>query len=137
MSAKTEMLTKIEFAAARLMLSRARSAWGRGVNDYAVDLLDDLKEAVAGEWVKPETLKDWKGLRSALLNGAPDWSAYSWGGFALIYDDDIAKRLCNPTEYKRTRGGERRPNAREEWLDVQARALRQAAAVAAREMGVK
>ena len=137
MSAKTEILTKIEFAAARLMLSRARSAWGRGVNDYAVDLLDELKEAVAGDWVKPAALQDWKGLCSALLNGADSWSAYSWGGSALIYDYDIAKRLCNPTEYKRTRGGERRPNAREEWLDVQARALRQAAAVVAREMGVK
>lgn len=137
MSAKSEMLARIESATVRIMLSKARSAWARGVNNYAVDLLDDLKESVAGEWVKPETLEDWKGLRAALLNGARDWSAYSWGGSALIYDGDIAKALCNPTEYKRTRGGERRPNAREEWLDVQARALRQASAVVAREMGVK
>lgn len=136
MSTKTETLARIESATVRIMLSKVRSAWARGVNNYAVDLLGDLKESVSGEWVKPETLKDRNGLRAALLNGAQDWSAYSWGGSALIYDGDIAKALCNPTEYKRTRGGERRPNAREEWLDVQARALRQAAALVAREMGV-
>lgn len=66
-------------------------------------------------------------LRDALLNGAGDWSQYSWGGCALIYDQEIAKALCNPTELKKTRNGERRPNSREEWLDVQARALGQAA----------
>lgn len=136
MSTKTETLARIESATVRIMLSKARSAWARGVNNYAVDLLDDLKEAVSGDWVKPEMLNDRKGLRAALLNGAQDWSAYSWGGSALVYDWDIAKALCNPTEYKRTRGGERRPNAREEWLDVQARALRQAAVLVAREMGV-
>lgn len=45
---------------------------------------------------------------------------------ALVYDGDIAAALCNPSELKKTRNGERRPNSQEEWLDVQARALRQA-----------
>nr|DAP26633.1 MAG TPA: hypothetical protein [Bacteriophage sp.] len=62
-----------------------------------------------------------------MLNGAQDWEQYSWGGSALIYDYDIAERLCCPSELKKTRNGERRPNSREEWLDVQARALYQAA----------
>ncbi|HZK45919.1 MAG TPA: hypothetical protein VFD34_06795, partial [Clostridia bacterium] len=62
-----------------------------------------------------------------LLNGADNWNQYSYGGSALIYDGDIAERLCSPSEYKRSREGERRPNSREEWLDVQARALNQAA----------
>lgn len=62
-----------------------------------------------------------------MLNGADSWSQYSWGGSALIYDGDIAERLCSPSEYKRSREGERRPNSQEEWLDVQARALFQAA----------
>ena len=61
-----------------------------------------------------------------MLNGAQDWEQYSWGGSALIYDGDIAERLCCPSELKKTRNGERRPNSREEWLDVQARALYQA-----------
>ena len=45
---------------------------------------------------------------------------------SLIYNEDIAERLCTPSELKKTRHGERRPNAREEWLDTQARALFQA-----------
>lgn len=62
-----------------------------------------------------------------LLNGADNWNQYSRGGCYLVYDADIAELLCTPSELKRTRNGERRPNGREEWLDVQARALHQAA----------
>ena len=61
-----------------------------------------------------------------LLNGADSWGQYSWGGCSLIYNGDIAERLCSPSEFKKCREGERRPNAREEWLDTQARALYQA-----------
>jgi hypothetical protein len=62
----------------------------------------------------------------ALLNGAADWNQYSWDGCSLCYDGQIAERLCTPSELKKTRHGERRPNSREEWLDTQARALFQA-----------
>lgn len=97
----------------------ARSAWDRAVQADAVDLVaafDALEEL--------PTLPS--ALTRELLNGASDWDAYSWGGCALVYDTDIAEHYCTPSELKRTRGGERRPNASEEWLDVQARALRQA-----------
>lgn len=40
---------------------------------------------------------------------------------------DIAARVCTPSELKRTHNGERYPNSREIWLDVQACALSQAA----------
>ena len=50
----------------------------------------------------------------------------SWGGSHLCYDSDIARHYCTPSELRRTRDGARRPNAREEWLDVQARAIYQA-----------
>lgn len=110
--------------AAREYLESAknRSAWSRGVNAYAVDLLDTLTEYPA--IVENGTRSD---VETALLNGAKNWSEYSWGGCALIYDEDIAVQLCTPSELKKTRNGERRPNSCEEWLDVQARALRQAA----------
>lgn len=49
------------------------------------------------------------------------------GGSALIYNADIAKHYCTPSELKKTHNGERKPNSREDWLDVQARALWQAA----------
>jgi hypothetical protein len=102
----------------------ARSAWARGVKDYAQDMLDDLTE-----WRGLKNLNDMVETvtETELLNGADDWKAYSWGGSALIYDSDIARALCSPSELKKTNDGERKPNAGEEWLDVQARALYQAA----------
>ena len=42
-----------------------------------------------------------KGVRAALLNGAVSWQEYSDGGCSLIYDGDIAARVCTPSEYKR------------------------------------
>lgn len=107
-----------------LEASKERSAWGRGVQAYAVDLVDNLQERAAYEGRNPETGKE---CREWMLNGAQDWNQYSWEGSSLIYDGDIAERLCTPSELKKTRHGERRPNSREEWLDVQARALYQAA----------
>lgn len=109
----------------------ARSAWSRAKKEYAAELLCNLRGAVAyaAETGTPSPLKDHEAVRAALLNGARDWSQYSWGGCSLIYNGDIAARCCNPSELRRTHGGEKRPNAREDWLDVQARALYQAGAV--------
>lgn len=117
----------IENAKTALTARKDRSAWDKGVTVYALELLDSLQEIVKygdfdlNNWTTP------RALRSALLNGATNWSQYSWGGSALIYDNDIAERLCTPSELKKTRHGGRRPNNHEEWLDVQARALFQAA----------
>lgn len=107
---------------------KTRSAWDKGVTAYALDLLDDLDGYGYHELYGLATL-DGCTLTAAMLNGASDWRQYSWGGSSLIYDGDIAERLCTPSELKRTRNDERRPNSREEWLDVQARALNQAARV--------
>ena len=106
---------------------KQRSAWDKGVTQYALELVDELAEQIGGGYVDPAELAKPRILRAALLNGAKDWSQYSWGGCSLIYDPDIASRLCCPSELKKTRNGEHRPNIREEWLDVQARALYQAA----------
>lgn len=109
----------------------ARSAWARGVKAYAAELLDSLRGAVAyaAETGTPSPLTDRETVRAALLNGARNWREYSWGGCALIYDGDIAARLCTPSELRRTHGGQRDPSPRETWLDVQARALASAAAI--------
>lgn len=103
-----------------------RSAWGRGVNGYAVDMLQQIDGYFKGGYISADDLATWATAEAAALNGARDWSEYSWGGSALVYDGDIAAALCTPSELKKTRNGERRPNSREEWLDVQARALHQA-----------
>lgn len=109
---------------------RTRSAWDKGVNQYALDLLADL---AGGEGLRGLPAADTVGACAALsdrmLGGARDWDAYSYGGCALIYNGDIAARLCSPSEFRRTRGGEWNPNRRESWLDVQARALYQAASL--------
>lgn len=96
----------------------ARSAWSKGVKLYALELIEEMP-ATQEFYGSPADKKE-------LLNGAENWKQFSYGGCSFVYDQDIAERLCNPTEYKRTREGERQPNARETWLDVQARALFQA-----------
>lgn len=106
---------------------KQRSAWDKGVTKYALELVEQLGEQINSGYFEELDLTESKKVRAALLNGAADWSQYSWGGCSLIYDSDIAERLCNPSELKKTRNGERRPNSREEWLDTQARALFQAA----------
>ena len=111
-------VTKQQLLDAVAAIKNGRSAWSRGVTAYAVELVELLDD---GADLSNETL-----LNKALLNGAGDWHQYSEGGCALIYDADIAERLCPPSELKRVRGGERAPNGRETWLDVQARALWQA-----------
>lgn len=104
-----------------------RSAWSRGVTAYALDLVDELEEATEGGYFDLSDLEAPKLVDRAMLNGAADWNQYSWGGCSLCYDCQIAERLCTPSELKKTRHGERRPNSREDWLDTQARALFQAA----------
>ena len=106
---------------------KQRSAWDKGVTKYALELVEQLGEQINGGYFEELDLTESKKVRAALLNGAADWSQYSWGGCSLIYNSDIAERLCNPSELKKIRNGERRPNSREEWLDTQARALFQAA----------
>lgn len=102
---------------------KVRSAWEKGVQWYALYLLANLEENTN---IVPES----KDLQKELLNGATDWKQYSYGGCALIYDEEIAKILCSPSELKgvtRKDGTLRdKANSRETWLDVQARALYQA-----------
>ena len=106
---------------------KERSAWGRGLKVYASELIDGLEGGISGGYLDAHDLRVRAMVEKAMLDGADDWSAYSLGGSALCYDGDIAERLCSPSELKKTRNGERRPNSREDWLDVQARALYQAA----------
>ena len=91
-----------------------RSTWSRGVMRYALELVNSVE---IGEEI----------TERKMLNGAKDWKEYSEGGCALIDDELICRRLCTPSEIKKTCNGERRPNKHETWIDVQARALYQAA----------
>ena len=101
-----------------------KSAWDKAVTAYALELVEILDN-----WERqPASVSE---LREMMLNGADSWNAYSWGGSSLIYNCDIAERVCSPSELKRAtrKDGSLRDmaNAREYWLDTQARALSQAA----------
>lgn len=102
---------------------KCRGTWDNAVNAYAVELVESLDD-----WDKqPESVEE---LREMLLNGAPDWSAYSWGGSSLVYNWDIAERLCTPSELRRLtrKNGTLNDSPRGvHLLEHQARALRQAA----------
>lgn len=118
------MPTKSALASSLASLKPGRSAWSRAVHTYASELVESIDDSAD---LSNETL-----LRKALLNGAGDWQQYSEGGCALVYDADIAERVCSASELKRVKGGERQPNSRENWLECQARALAQAAALVRR-----
>lgn len=107
----------------------ARSAWARGVKEYALEMVDHLEEYNDGDI--PHTMEN---LNAWLLNGARDWKQASEGGSWLITNEEIAQRLCSPAELKKVAGGRRQPNKRETWIDVQARALSQAAQIV-KELG--
>lgn len=101
--------------------SKCKSAWMRGVRQYALEIAD--------EWLNNEGVKVPLNITQIVefaKNGAASISEASWGGNYLIYDGDIAKRLCTPSELKRTNNGNNKPNALEQWLDVQTRAVYQA-----------
>ena len=122
----------------------ARSHWDRAVIEDAEEM---LQEAIDNLRDNPEEApRDLTALTAELLNVSirtlRDWGRdngnggikdlykcaheSSWGGSHLCYDYDIARHYCTPSELRRTRDGARRPNAREDWLDVQARAIYQA-----------
>ena len=109
-------MTKRELIKA-ISASKARSAWAKGVKWYALNLVE--------ESYKQDT-DIVKVNMSIYLDGAETWKEYSYGGCALVYDYDIAKRLCTPSELKKTDFGHKQPNGSVTWLDVQARALKQA-----------
>lgn len=101
------------------------SKWTEAVKDDAADLVGNYIEWNGEDApFKAENVKD-------LLNGAQDWKQYSEGGLGLIYDTDIAMHYSTPAElkklgFKEGNGIIKNPNAKETWLDVQARALFQA-----------
>ena len=110
--------------------SKHRSAWGFGVKMYACDLVKEMEDQQLEKLINDRPLLSYSQFRNELkkilLNGAADWKQYSWGGCSLIYNCQIARRLSTPSEFRKSNNGKIRPNKKEEWLDVQARALSQA-----------
>lgn len=110
---KQEIINELDAAS-----TRARSAWQRGVIDYAILILeraenyDEFGQLPISEY--------------ALLDGAADWHEYAAGGFGRVYNCEICAALCSPSDRARLHDGRRMPNSSETWIDVEARALSQA-----------
>lgn len=97
---------------------KSRSAWDRGVAEYMEELLYELANRLRKLNLTDPSSVD---VRALLLNGADNWTKYSFGGCTLIYNEDIAERLAPPSRRKRLE------NNSELAMTCQARALEQAA----------
>lgn len=102
---------------------RARGAWGRGVKMYALEIIENIEGRAEYEGRTPANLEE---ANVWALGGANSWADHSRLGCALLFDGEIAKRLCGVGTLIRTRNGKRNLNGRETWHDVQTRALIQA-----------
>lgn len=104
--------------------SSYRSHWEKGVKDYALEMISqcDKKNIVSYKQIPNH-------CNAAHMSDYAIAKALSEGGCFEIYDADIAKRLCTPSELKRhtRKDGTLRDLPHEEsWIDVQTRAVYQA-----------
>ena len=96
------------------------SAYKRGIKKYTDELLDNLEEMSRTYKRLP---KDENELESWLLKGASNWGNYSYRGYSLKSNRQIAERLCTPSEFKRKDGGRLAPSNHDNWFNEQAKAL--------------
>ena len=104
--------------------AKTRSAWSKGVKAYALDILASFEES--GQWCEENGESVPELDERTALNGASDWSAWTYGGCGLVYDAYIAERLCTPSELRKLDGGARVPAGAATWCDIEARAAFQA-----------
>lgn len=124
----------------RIINMKKTSAWGKAVKAYALECLEfaelcgvkpdtpadelslgDIVNHVGGNAIKIGT---WHG-RAAL----DIIKASSEGGNFLVYNEDVAERLCSPAQFKamHRKDGTLREPRRESWLQMQTRCLIHAA----------
>ena len=105
-----------------LTQEKPRSAWSRGVNNIALNILCEILEEHDGNDAQHfKRVDDFaRHFYNVSLREAVD------GGCFLCYDYDIAENYCSPSELKSVKNGERNPNSRETWLDVMYRGAYQA-----------
>lgn len=117
----------IQAVANEVMNNKTRSAWSKGVQAYALDILANFEEWRKWNEENGESVPELD--ERTALNGASDWSAWAYGGCGLVYDCAIAERLCTPSEILRLQyktGAMKQPAPCTNWLDIEARAARQA-----------
>lgn len=109
----------------RLQNHKVNSAWSKGVLDYALEIVENYAPE---EVTSVDDVLNYARDKHESLYSVAKWQ--SEGGCFEIYDEDIAERLCTPSEFKRAHYKDgsikQMANARESWLDVQGRAVFQA-----------
>lgn len=105
----------------RVKAEHMRSPYRQGIQIQAVEMLQELSEKGF-----PNEYSSVKELKEALLNGAKDFKEWTYSGFGLIYDTDIAARFCGPKELKRVQNGLRDPHKGSTWIDMYAQAVNEA-----------
>lgn len=107
--------------------TKIRSAWSKGVQAYALEMLESFEEW--REWAEKNGENVPEMDERTALNGASDWSAWSYGGCGLVYDSFIAERLCTPSDMRKLQyktGAMKQPAPCQSWCDIEARAAWQA-----------
>ena len=106
---------------------KVRSAWDKGVKEYAIEIVENNSEENDDITSVDDVLNYARDKHESLFSIA---QMQSHGGCFDIYDEVIAEQLCSPSEFKRAHYKDgsikQMANARESWLDVQGRAIYQA-----------
>lgn len=72
---------------------QARGTYQKAIFEYAFELCDNIADNYISTAEDLEHLESIPNLKERALNGASDWSQYSWGGCSLCYNYDILTRL--------------------------------------------
>ena len=101
-------------------LKLRKSTWNNGLKQYMHNFID-YDDILFNKLVKSKNFNEFKKI---LLNGANNWTHYSWRGCSLCYNSDILERLCPASIIKRYQNCSMVNGM--ELLDIQAKALNQA-----------
>lgn len=107
-------------AEAEKMSRTEHSYWSRGVASLIRDYGEDALGEHDGEII---SARDFYKLWNC---GSDSLREAVYGGCFDIWNYDIAKRLCTPSDLKKSNEGMRRPNKYQDWIDVELIAVKQA-----------
>ena len=81
----------------------ARGTYQKAIYQYAFELVDNIADNYTTTAEELEHLENINitNLKEKALNGASDWSQYSWGGSSLCYNYDILCCLFCPSIVKK------------------------------------
>ena len=103
-----------------------RTAWERGVMQYASDLFGAY---VDSRGITDLVVRIGKISEADLLRGADSWRQYGEMGHAFIWDRDICLRLGTKYQIQKTERGQKQPSRGGTWKELQAKALGEAARI--------